>query len=124
VLEAAKDMDAPVIVAAGGRGTEVLSARYPQPNIVIRDVVDFASELDFTDVFITNGGFGVGISLKTERPKPRRIAQAVQEIPSNAAWRTRAQQMRDHFAAGDPAAVAPAAVAAAVVEKAAGLAPG
>ena len=133
-----------------GIATEALSARYPQPNIVIRDFVDFARVLDFTDVFITNGGFGgvqlslskgvpmvvsginegksdvnarvefagVGISLKTERPKPRRIAQAVQEILSNAAWRTRAQQMRDHFAAGDPAAVA-----AAVVEKAAGLAP-
>lgn len=148
-LEAVKDMDALVIVATGGRGTEALSARYPQPNIVIRDFVDFARVLDFTDVFITNGGFGgvqlslskgvpmvvsginegksdvnarvefagVGISLKTERPKPQRVAQAVQEILANAAWRTRAQQMRDHFAAGDPAAVA-----AAVVEKAAGLA--
>ena len=147
-LEAVKDMDALVIVATGGRGTETLRARYPQPNIVVRDFVDFAKVLDFADVFITNGGFGgvqlslskgvpmvvsginegksdvnarvefagVGISLKTERPKPQRIAKAVQQILSDPAWRTRAGHMRDQFAAGDPAAVA-----AVVVEKAAGL---
>ena len=147
-LEAVKDMDALVIVATGGRGTEALKSRYPQPNIVVRDFVDFANVLDFTDVFITNGGFGgvqlslskgvpmvvsginegksdvnarveyagVGISLKTERPKPSRIAKAVREILSDPAWRARAGNMRDQFAAGDPAAVA-----AGVVEKAAGL---
>ena len=38
--ERIKDMDALVIVATGGRGTEALSARYPQPNIVVRDFVD------------------------------------------------------------------------------------
>lgn len=147
-LEAVKDMDALVIVATGGRGTEALKSRYPQPNIVVRDFVDFANVLDFTDVFITNGGFGgvqlslskgvpmvvsginegksdvnarveyagVGISLKTERPKPSRIAKAVREILSDPAWRARAGNMRDQFAAGDPAAVA-----AGVVEGAAGL---
>jgi UDP:flavonoid glycosyltransferase YjiC (YdhE family) len=61
-LEGVKDMDALVIVATGGRGTEALKARYPQPNIVVRDYVDFAEVFGFTDVFITNGGFG-GVQL-------------------------------------------------------------
>ncbi|MCU1517551.1 MAG: hypothetical protein JWQ75_2272 [Pseudarthrobacter sp.] len=61
-LEALKDRDVLVIVATGGRGTDVLRARYPQPNVVVRDYVDFAAVFGFTDVFITNGGFG-GVQL-------------------------------------------------------------
>jgi UDP:flavonoid glycosyltransferase YjiC (YdhE family) len=41
-LEALKDLDALLIVATGGRGTAALQARYLQPNIVVRDYVDFA----------------------------------------------------------------------------------
>ncbi|HAG60534.1 MAG TPA: UDP-glucuronosyltransferase [Arthrobacter bacterium] len=68
-LEAVKDMDALVIVATGGRGTEELKARYPQPNVVVRDYVDFAHVFDFTDVFITNGGFG-GVQLSLSKGVP------------------------------------------------------
>jgi UDP:flavonoid glycosyltransferase YjiC (YdhE family) len=68
-LEAVKDMDALVIVATGGRGTEELKARYPQPNIVVRDYVDFAKVFEFTDVFISNGGFG-GVQLSLSKGVP------------------------------------------------------
>ena len=68
-LEAVKDMDALVIVATGGRGTEALKAKYPQPNIVVRDFVDFARVFEFTDVFITNGGFG-GVQLSLSMGVP------------------------------------------------------
>jgi UDP:flavonoid glycosyltransferase YjiC (YdhE family) len=68
-LEAVKGLDALVIVATGGRGTEELKARYPQPNVVVRDYVDFAKVFDFTDVFITNGGFG-GVQLSLSKGVP------------------------------------------------------
>ncbi|MDR6417340.1 nucleotide disphospho-sugar-binding domain-containing protein [Pseudarthrobacter sulfonivorans] len=72
-LEAVKDLDALVIVATGGRGTEALKARYPQPNVVVRDYVDFAKVFDFTDVFITNGGFG-GVQLSLSKGVPLVVA--------------------------------------------------
>lgn len=68
-LEAVKDMDALIIVATGGRGTEGLKARYPQPNVIVRDYVDFAKVLEFTDVFISNGGFG-GVQLSLSKGVP------------------------------------------------------
>jgi UDP:flavonoid glycosyltransferase YjiC (YdhE family) len=137
-LEAVKGMDALVIVATGGRGTAALKARYPQANILVRDYVDFASVFGFTDVFITNGGFGgvqlslskgvplvvsginegksdvnarveyasVGISLRTESPKPRDIAKAVADILGDPAWKERAGQMRDQLELADPAEAA------------------
>jgi UDP:flavonoid glycosyltransferase YjiC (YdhE family) len=57
-LEALKDMDALVLVATGGRGTEGMRARFPQRNIRIRDYIDFDAAFASTDVFVTNGGFG------------------------------------------------------------------
>ncbi|WP_314215453.1 nucleotide disphospho-sugar-binding domain-containing protein [Pseudarthrobacter equi] len=68
-LEAVKAMDALVVVATGGRGTEELRARYPQANVVVRDYVDFAKVLEFTDVFISNGGFG-GVQLSLSKGVP------------------------------------------------------
>lgn len=62
-------MDVLVIVATGGRGTKELKARYPQPNVVVRDYVDFAAAFDFTDVFITNGGFG-GVQISLSKGVP------------------------------------------------------
>ncbi|WP_457965803.1 hypothetical protein M1E17_04765 [Arthrobacter sp. D1-29] len=137
-LEAVKDMDALVIVATGGRGTEALKARYPQPNIIVRDYVDFAQVFEFADVFISNGGFGgvqlslskgvplvvaginegksdvnarveyagVGISLRTESPKPGDIAKAVTQVLTEPGWKNRARHMSEQFKAQDPAEAA------------------
>jgi MGT family glycosyltransferase len=68
-LEALKDLDALVIVATGGRETMELRDRYPQPNIHIRDYVDFATVFESTDVFVTNGGFG-GVQLALSKGVP------------------------------------------------------
>ncbi|BCW69798.1 nucleotide disphospho-sugar-binding domain-containing protein [Arthrobacter sp. NicSoilB8] len=57
-IEALKDTDSRIIVATGGAGTEELRRRYPQPNVVVEDYIDFARVFPFTDVFVTNGGFG------------------------------------------------------------------
>ena len=65
-IEALKDTDSLVIVATGGANTEELRRRYPQPNVVVEDYVDFARVFPATDVFVTNGGFGgVLLSLST-----------------------------------------------------------
>jgi MGT family glycosyltransferase len=68
-LEALKDMDALVLVATGGRGTADLQARYPQPNVQVRDYIDFAAVFEFTDAFVTNGGFG-GVQLALSKGVP------------------------------------------------------
>jgi UDP:flavonoid glycosyltransferase YjiC (YdhE family) len=57
-LEALKDSDALLIVATGYCQTEALRTSYPQENIVIEDFVDFDFILDYTDLFICNGGYG------------------------------------------------------------------
>ena len=72
-LEAVKHMDALVLVATGGRGTDDLTARYPQPNVVVRDYVDFDRALESADVFITNGGFG-GVQLSLSKGVPLVVA--------------------------------------------------
>ena len=141
-LEALKDQDALLIVATGGRGTAALQARYRQPNIVVRDYVDFAQVFEFTDVFITNGGFGgvqlslskgvplvvsginegksdvnarveyagVGVSLRTEAPKPADIAKAVETVLTDPGWKQRAEKMRRQFDSQDPAQAAAAVI--------------
>jgi UDP:flavonoid glycosyltransferase YjiC (YdhE family) len=68
-LEALKGSDALVMVATAGRGTAELRARYPQPNIQVHDYIDFAAVFEFTDVFVTNGGFG-GVQLALSKGVP------------------------------------------------------
>ncbi|VXC44781.1 putative 4'-demethylrebeccamycin synthase [Arthrobacter sp. 9AX] len=68
-LEALKDTDTLVMVATAGRGTAELRERYPQPNIRIHDYIDFEAVFDFTDVFVTNGGFG-GVQLALSKGVP------------------------------------------------------
>lgn len=68
-IEALKDTDTLVMVATAGRGTAELRQRYPQPNIRIHDYIDFAAVFEFTDVFVTNGGFG-GVQLALSKGVP------------------------------------------------------
>ncbi|MCB5290937.1 glycosyltransferase [Arthrobacter sp. SO3] len=68
-IEALKGTDALIIVATGGAGTEELRRRYPQPNVVVEDYIDFARVFPFTDVFVTNGGFG-GVLLSLSHGVP------------------------------------------------------
>ncbi|HET9348243.1 MAG TPA: nucleotide disphospho-sugar-binding domain-containing protein [Arthrobacter sp.] len=68
-IEALKDTDSLIVVASGGANTEALRRRYPQPNVVVEDYVDFARVFPFTDVFVTNGGFG-GVLLSLSHGVP------------------------------------------------------
>lgn len=56
-------------MATGGAGTEDLRRRYPQPNVIVEDYVDFARVFPFTDVFVTNGGLG-GVLLSLSHGVP------------------------------------------------------
>lgn len=68
-LEALKDKDMLVVVATGGAGTAGLRRRYPGPNIVVEDFVDFEAVFPAADVFVTNGGFG-GVLLSLSHGVP------------------------------------------------------
>ncbi|MCB0084001.1 MAG: glycosyltransferase family 1 protein [Caldilineaceae bacterium] len=57
-LEALKDSGALLIATTGYHDTEALRKAFPQENIVIEDFVDFDFILDYTDLFICNGGYG------------------------------------------------------------------
>lgn len=68
-IEALKDTDSLVIVATGGANTGELRRRYPEPNVVVEDYVDFARVFPAADVFVTNGGFG-GVLLSLSHGVP------------------------------------------------------
>jgi UDP:flavonoid glycosyltransferase YjiC (YdhE family) len=80
-IEALMDTDALVIVATGGAGTQELRRRYPLPNVVVEDFVDFHRTFANTDVFITNGGFG-GVLLSLSHGVPV-IAAGINEGKSD-----------------------------------------
>ncbi|MGY2743612.1 glycosyltransferase [Arthrobacter sp. UYCu723] len=80
-IEALKDTDALVVVATGGAGTQELRQRYPLPNILVEDFVDFDRTFASTDVFITNGGFG-GVLLSLSHGVPV-IAAGINEGKSD-----------------------------------------
>lgn len=72
-LEAFKDTPHLVIVTTGGSGTEMLRSKYPQGNIVIEDFIPFRDVLPFTDVYVSNGGYG-GVMLSIEHGVPMVVA--------------------------------------------------
>jgi UDP:flavonoid glycosyltransferase YjiC (YdhE family) len=57
-LEALKGSSHLVVATTGGKNTEELRRRYPEPNVVIEDYVDFDLLFQHADLFICNGGYG------------------------------------------------------------------
>ncbi len=57
-IEALKDSPFVVVATTSGAGTEALRARYPLPNVVIEDYIDYDDLFAHVDVFVTSGGFG------------------------------------------------------------------
>jgi UDP:flavonoid glycosyltransferase YjiC (YdhE family) len=47
-----------VVATTGGRNTRELRERFPQPNVVIEDYVDFGVLMPAAQLFIGNGGAG------------------------------------------------------------------
>lgn len=68
-LEALKEKNYLLIVATGGIKTDDLRKKYPLPNIVIEDFIDFDYILEYTDLYITNGGHG-GVILSLSKGVP------------------------------------------------------
>jgi len=73
VLEAFKDSTALVVCTTGGSKTKELKARFPQSNLIIEDFIPFADVMPYTDVYITNGGYG-GVMLGIENSLPLVVA--------------------------------------------------
>lgn len=73
-LEAYKnDPDTMVIVTTGGSGTEELRRRYPQPNFLIDDFIDYDTVMPYVSVYVTNGGYG-GVMLALQHKLPMVVA--------------------------------------------------
>src|SRR5690349_9929703 len=72
-LEAFKESDCLVIATTGGSGTQDLRSKYQQKNMVIEDFIPFDEVLPFTDVYITNGGYG-GVMLSLQNHVPMVVA--------------------------------------------------
>jgi len=72
-LEAFKDTDTLVICTTGGSQTSLLQEKYPQTNIIIEDFIPFNDVMPYTDVYITNGGYG-GVMLGIENKLPLVVA--------------------------------------------------
>lgn len=128
-IEALKDSNCLLVVTTGGFGREALLKKYSAPNIIIEDYIPFDEVLPYTDVYVSNGGyggvllsiqhgvpmvvagvhegkneinarvgyFGLGINLKTERPKPGKIRAAVEEILQQDSYRQRVKEMSREF---------------------------
>lgn len=132
-LEAYKnDPDTLVIATTGGAGTQELRQRYPRPQFLIEDFIDFDSVMPHAHVFLTNGGYGglalqyklpvvvagvyegkkdiaarvqynrIGIDLRTETPKPAQIHRAVATVPADEAYRQRVQILSEEFSRYPP----------------------
>ena len=61
-IEALKDSPYVVVATTAGAGTEELRARYPLPNVVIEDYIDYDDLFAHVDVFVTSGGFGSNLA--------------------------------------------------------------
>jgi len=68
-LEAFKSTDTLVVATTGGSGTAILKEKYPQANLIIEDFIPFADVMPYSDVYITNGGYG-GVMLAIENRLP------------------------------------------------------
>lgn len=61
-IEALKDSACIVVATTGGAHTATLRARFPEPNVVIEDFIDYDVLFPHVDVFVTSGGFGSNLA--------------------------------------------------------------
>ena len=72
-LEAFKNTDTLVVCTTGGSQTSTLKEKYPHQNIIVEDFIAFDDVMPYTDVYITNGGYG-GVMLGIENKLPMVVA--------------------------------------------------
>lgn len=72
-LEALKDSDCLVIATTGGSKTGELRRRFSNENIIVEDFIPFTDIMPYTDVYVTNGGYG-GVMLAIENQVPLVVA--------------------------------------------------
>jgi MGT family glycosyltransferase len=72
-LEAFRDTGHLVVCTTGGSRTSELRARFPQDNLIIEDFIPFGDVMPYSDVYITNGGYG-GVMLGIENNLPLVVA--------------------------------------------------
>jgi UDP:flavonoid glycosyltransferase YjiC (YdhE family) len=68
-LEAFKSTDTLVVATTGGSGTTMLKEKYNYPNLIIEDFIPFSDVMPYSDVYVTNGGYG-GVMLGIENRLP------------------------------------------------------
>ena len=61
-IEALKDSDYVVVATTAGVQTEALRARFPQPNVVIADFINYDDLFPHVQVFVSSGGFGSNLA--------------------------------------------------------------
>jgi UDP:flavonoid glycosyltransferase YjiC (YdhE family) len=61
-IEALKDSEYVVVATTAGVQTEALRARFPQPNVVIADFINYDDLFPHVQVFVSSGGFGSNLA--------------------------------------------------------------
>lgn len=90
---------ADVYVTNGGYGGVLLSVRNGLP-MVVGGVHEGKNEIN-----ARVGYFGLGVNMKTEKPQPAQIRNAVEEVLNNPSYAERVQTLRQEFDQYDPAEV-------------------
>jgi UDP:flavonoid glycosyltransferase YjiC (YdhE family) len=72
-LEAFENSDTLIVCTTGGSRTQELKDRFPYYNIIIEDFIPFGDVMPYTDVYVTNGGYG-GVMLAIENKLPLVVA--------------------------------------------------
>ena len=72
-LEAFKNSNCLVIVTTGGSKTKELQELYPDTNFIIEDFIPFEEVMPYTDVYVSNGGYG-GVLLGIQHQLPMVVA--------------------------------------------------
>jgi MGT family glycosyltransferase len=61
-IEALKDCPYVVVATTAGAHTAALRARFPRPNVVIEDYINYDDLFPHVDAFVTSGGFGSNLA--------------------------------------------------------------
>jgi len=131
-IEALKDCGYVVVATTAGAQTAALRARFPQPNVVIADFINYDDLFPHVDVFVTSGGFNLtaflhgvpvigagkregkndinarigynklGIDLRSEHPMPAAIRKAVRRLLDDPTYARKVADLRAELQSYDP----------------------